>query len=91
MSRLTIRYEEPSLDASMATINYVPMFHSAWHIRRQPLYYFEIARKSQKNSGWTVYIMHQHFFKAYLRFRQEVAQDLTVVSISLTDLQVLTG
>ena len=85
MSRLTIRYEPPPLDASIATVVYVLMFHSAWHIRRQPLYYFEIEKRSQKNSGWTLFMMHQHFYKAYLRFRHEVAQDLTVVSISSTE------
>ena len=85
MNQTTIRYEEPPLDASIETVNYIAMFDSAWHIRRHPFYYFEIQSKRGHHSGWTVFVMHRHFHKKYLRYQHKIEQDLIVVSISSSD------
>ena len=85
MSRIGIRYETPPLDASLATVNYVAMFHSAWHIRRHPFYYFELQSKKGRHSGWTLFVMHHHFLKKFLRYCQEVEMDLSVILISSSD------
>ena len=85
ISILIIRYKPCDFNATIVTVNYIPIFHSAYYIRRNIFYFFKIEKKSCCYSGWLLYGMHPNFQRRYLCYQKEIKQDLSIILFSLSN------
>ena len=70
--------------STLESIEYILFFEEPITIRRCPFFYFEVNIRSQKVSGYSLYMMHRFFYAKYMTYRESLI-DITAISITSDD------